>query len=198
MKTPPSSPDRTLSRRTVLKLGVVGLAGVAVGTGATGVISRLGSPTQPKHRFLTEAEAALLTDVCEQLIPGDDAPGATDAGVVNYIDLQLSGTYRRHQQTYRRGLAALQQTCLQEYALGFAELPAVKKIEVLRALETGTAPRDFWAKPSAPAFFNLVLAHTMQGFYGSPRHGGNRHYASYRMLGLDYPPVTGRNRPTQG
>ena len=34
----------------------------------------------------------------------------------------------------------------------------------------------------------------MQGFYGSPRHGGNRNYASYRMLGLEYPPVLGQNR----
>jgi gluconate 2-dehydrogenase gamma chain len=35
----------------------------------------------------------------------------------------------------------------------------------------------------------------MQGFYGSPRHGGNRDYLSYRMLGIDYPQVIGRNRP---
>ena len=34
----------------------------------------------------------------------------------------------------------------------------------------------------------------MQGFYGSPRHGGNKDYASYRMLGLDYPNIIGQNR----
>jgi gluconate 2-dehydrogenase gamma chain len=32
------------------------------------------------------------------------------------------------------------------------------------------------------------------GFYGSPRHGGNKDYISYRMLGLDYPLIIGRNK----
>ncbi len=27
----------------------------------------------------------------------------------------------------------------------------------------------------------------MQGFYGSPQHGGNRGYASFKMLNLEYP-----------
>jgi gluconate 2-dehydrogenase gamma chain len=43
-----------------------------------------------------------------------------------------------------------------------------------------------------------VLDHTRQGFYGSPRHGGNRDYASYRMLGLAYPNLIGQNRYANG
>jgi hypothetical protein len=34
----------------------------------------------------------------------------------------------------------------------------------------------------------------MQGFYGSPRHGGNSNYVSYKMMKLDYPHVMGQNR----
>jgi hypothetical protein len=44
------------------------------------------------------------------------------------------------------------------------------------------------------AFFELVLNHTMQSFYGSPRHGGNRDAVSWRMLGVPDPPVRGRSR----
>jgi gluconate 2-dehydrogenase gamma chain len=33
----------------------------------------------------------------------------------------------------------------------------------------------------------------MQGFYGSPRHGGNKNYMSYQMMGIDFPLVVGRN-----
>ena len=40
----------------------------------------------------------------------------------------------------------------------------------------------------------MIRDHTMQGFYGSPRHGGNKGYASYKMLGLEYPRVIGQNR----
>ena len=198
MEQPPSSSSRPVSRRTALKLGLVGLVGVAVGTGSTGVIARLGRPAQPKYRFFTSEEASLLTGICEQLIPADDTPGAAETGAVNYIDRQLCGFFKRHQQTYRRGLEAFRQTCQQEHGGSFQSLPAAKKIEALRAIESGRAPKELWDKPSPQVFFNLVLAHTMQGFYGSPRHGGNRDYASFRMLGLDYPPVTGRNRPKEG
>jgi gluconate 2-dehydrogenase gamma chain len=37
-----------------------------------------------------------------------------------------------------------------------------------------------------------VCDHCMQGYYGSPRHGGNRDFASWKMLGLPYPQVVGR------
>jgi gluconate 2-dehydrogenase gamma chain len=173
---------------------LVGLAGVAVGTGSTALLGRLGRGDASPYRFFTAAEADLLIEICEQLIPGDDTPGATEAGVIHYIDRQLCGVFKRHQATYRRGLESFHQTCLQEHGQPFPALPAEKKIAALQAIEAGRGPKDLWTKPSPQAFFNLVLAHTMQGFYGSPRHGGNRGYASYRMLGLDYPPVVGRNR----
>jgi gluconate 2-dehydrogenase gamma chain len=32
----------------------------------------------------------------------------------------------------------------------------------------------------------------MEGYYGAPRHGGNRDAVSWRMLGLDEPPLRGR------
>ncbi len=41
-------------------------------------------------------------------------------------------------------------------------------------------------------FFDLVRGHTLEGYYGSPRHGGNRDAVSWRMLGLAEPPVRGR------
>jgi len=34
----------------------------------------------------------------------------------------------------------------------------------------------------------------MQGFYGSPRHGGNKNNVSYKMMRLDYPVIIGQNR----
>jgi gluconate 2-dehydrogenase gamma chain len=42
------------------------------------------------------------------------------------------------------------------------------------------------------AFFELVRNHTFEGYYGSPRHGGNRDAVSWRMLGLPEPPPLGR------
>jgi gluconate 2-dehydrogenase gamma chain len=183
-----------LSRRAALKLGLVGIVGAAVGAGSTAAIVRLGRSAAPRWRFLTDAEADLLSDICEQIIPRDDVPGAADTGAVTYIDRQLCGAFRRHRPTYRRGLESFRKTCLQRYGAPFRDLAPADKIAALRSIEQGEAPRALWDEPSQGDFFNLVLAHTMQGFYGSPRHGGNRGYASYRMLGLDYPQVVGQNR----
>jgi gluconate 2-dehydrogenase gamma chain len=38
----------------------------------------------------------------------------------------------------------------------------------------------------------MLRNHTLEGYYGSPRHGGNRNAVSWRMLGLTEPPVRGR------
>jgi gluconate 2-dehydrogenase gamma chain len=65
----------------------------------------------------------------------------------------------------------------------------------MEKVEAGKVPADLWPGVGAAAFFRLLVDHTMQGFYGSPRHGGNRDYVSYRILVIDYPQVIGRNRP---
>jgi len=190
----PTPGGAALSRRTALKLGVVGLVGAAVGVGSTAAFARLVRSPRPRYRFFTEEEAALLVAICEEIIPGDDAPGATETGAIAYIDRQLGGRYRRHREAYRRGLESFARTCQKTHGAPFASLPAAKRIEALRALERGEAPAELWGDPPPRDFFNMVVAHTMQSFYGSPRHGGNRGYASYRMLGLDYPQVVGQNR----
>ena len=57
-----------------------------------------------QYTFLSESEAATLTAICDQIIPADDFPSASQAGVLTYIDRQLTRHYRRHQKAYRDGL----------------------------------------------------------------------------------------------
>ncbi len=147
-----------------------------------------------RWRFFTEAEGATLSAICNQIIPADQDPGAVSAGVPNFIDKQLSGFYRRHQAAYRSGLAGVQETSRAMFGAGFEELNWDNQIALLKSLESGKAKGGAWKSQSPRAFFQLIRDHTMQGFYGSPRHGGNRDYVSYRMLGIDYPQVLGQNR----
>lgn len=130
-------------------------------------------------RFLTAEEASTLEALSEQIIPADRDAGAAQAGVVCFIDLQLVGFYRPFQAAYRQGLADLA-------GMRFTQLPPERKTAVLTALDTGKAGA------SAKAFFDMVVSHAMQGFYGGPRHGGNRDAVSWRMLGVPVPPVRGR------
>lgn len=62
-----------------------------------------------------------------------------------------------------------------------ALLPVPQQAEIVAAME-GQNRR----------FFELVRKHTLEGYYGSPRHGGNRDAVSWRMLGLADPPLLGR------
>jgi gluconate 2-dehydrogenase gamma chain len=163
-----------MRRRTILGAGVsVAVAGSLIG------LTRKSSAGP--WRFFTPSEARTVDAICEQLIPADRDPGAHAAGVVDYIDMQLTKPFRKHRQTYRQGIAAVEAASFAKFGKPFVELPADRQAEVLRGIEQSFKP-----------FFALILAHTWQGFYGDPRHGGNRNRASWKMVGLPYPPIRGR------
>lgn len=162
-----------MRRRTFI---TAGLAGSALACGR-----RSKSP----WRFFTIEEARTLDAVCAQIIPEDRDPGATKAGVVHFIDTQLKGFYKPLQQTYRRGIAQIDSESVILGGKNFADLPADAQLAVLARIEKN---------PELKPFFDLLVAHTMQGVYGDPRHGGNRGRVSWKMLGLSYPPVRGRLR----
>jgi gluconate 2-dehydrogenase gamma chain len=185
-----------VSRRTVLKLAAVGACGAACGVGASAGLTYWGRTAPAPYQFFSGSEARLLIAICEQIIPRDDSPGATDAGVIYYIDRQLSGPLARYQQIYRLGLASFGSTCVHVYKTQFEQLSFEQQTDALRLIEAGKAPKELWGGLSQQAFFDRVLDHTRQGFYGSPRHGGNRNYVSYRMLGLAYPNLLAQNHRT--
>lgn len=156
--------------------------------------SRAGTP----WRFFTQSEAETVIAIAEQIIPADKDPGATEAGVINFIDRQLAGFYSNSQKTYRKGLAALQLYCMGRHNQLFEKLEWEKQTEVLRLMEKNSIEGDYWKDYPSSGFFRILRDHTMQGFYGSPRHGGNKNYASYKMMGINYPHIIGQNRYSPG
>ena len=144
------------------------------------------------------AEGQALQAICECLIPTDEYPGAAWAGAVKFIDLQLYGHYRKHRPTYRSGLAALDRVSRDEHGQLFAGVDPERQVELLKAVEKGQAPAPAWKPADQQRFFGLVLTHTMQSYYGDPRHGGNRERVGYRMLGIPATPVRGRSKHDLG
>ena len=130
---------------------------------------------------LSDQDARTLAVLCDQIIPADDFPSASQAGVVTYIDRQLARHYRRHQKTYRDGLQHAEQMSRKRFGRALAEATPSQQQEIALGLEK-----------EERAFFDLLRAHTMEGYYGNPRHGGNRDAVSWRMLGLSEPPLRGR------
>lgn len=180
-----------MGRQDIGRRSFVKMAGTAVG----GMIVAPACASSAGHwRVLTDAEATVVEAIAEQIVPADQDPGAREANVVNYIDKQLAGVFAPHQASYRKGLAGVQQTSNIMFGRDFETLEWPQQTELLRALERGAAKGTVWETESAQSFFTLIRDHTMQGFYGSPRHGGNRRLVSFRMIGIDYPRVVGENR----
>jgi gluconate 2-dehydrogenase gamma chain len=144
-------------------------------------------------RVLSDSEAKLLTAIAEQIIPADEDPGATDAGVVNFIDKQLAGFYSDMRDIYSNGLEAFQDYCREKAGNNFEELDWETQTSLLIELEANKTEHPYFRENSGTQFFTMLRNHTMQGFYGSPRHGGNKNYVSYKMMKVDYPHVIGRN-----
>jgi len=146
------------------------------------------------YRFFTPDEAKCIIAFCEQIIPKDESPGATDAGVIYYIDRQLAGVFHYDQDTYRTGIKYLQAYCSKTASSTFELLVPLEQQKIMKLMESNQIKETEWPQGKPAEFFNLVLSHTMQGFYGSPIHGGNKDYMSFEMLRIDYPLVIGQNR----
>jgi gluconate 2-dehydrogenase gamma chain len=192
--------------------------------------------TQGGFRFFVPFQAAIVQAAAARLIPTDDlGPGATEAGVVYFIDQQLYqqrtpyqgyrgqrygiGPYRAGEPTqcdqsglpiadrFRIGILGLEGLAQERFGDGFVRLTPEQQDEILMAMDAGeietfgrvsltTQPAVFGggeqstgASPgqtaiTAKAFFELLLAYTVAGFFSDPVHGGNRDMAGWKLIGF--------------
>jgi gluconate 2-dehydrogenase gamma chain len=171
-----------MGRRDFLRTGAAAAAAAAAACGEGG----------SRWRALTDEEARTLAAACDPIIPPDDYPGAADGGVVGFIDRQLATREKDEREAWARGVAALDATARRRHGGPFADLGFDARTAILRDVETGAVDAADWAGLQASDFFRRLRSHTMMGFYGDPRHGGNRDRVSWRMLGIPDPPVRGR------
>ena len=179
--------DLRISRRNFIKLA-------ALGAGSLSLVAGCAPHKAGDRAALTDDEAGLLGAIADRLIPADAWSGGRENGVVTFIDRQLAGPYRRFTQEYQRGLGAMTATCMERYRKRFESLSAGEQDAFLREMESGSLRDGAWKEKSCRRFFEMLRSHAMQAYYGSPRHGGNPNYASYKMMGIDYPPLIGQNR----
>ncbi len=141
-------------------------------------------------RFFTQDEAMIVAAASSRIFPSDESgPGAREAGVVVYIDRQLAGPYGRDRyryttgpfdegvpeqgyqgetnprQTYRDSLKNL---------AGFERLSPAEQDEAL-------------AKVEDTYFFRLLRAHTIEGMFCDPIHGGNAGMIGWQLIGYPGP-----------
>lgn len=158
-------------------------------------------------RFLDPAERRCVDALVARLIPADDlGPGAREAGVTDFIDSQLAGSYGRAERWYMKGpfaeglktqgyqsehppaglyraaLAALDAHCRDTFGgRAFAELGEDEQDTVIGQMEKGEI--ELGDAPVA-TFFELLHANTIEGFFSDPIYGGNRDMAGWKLIGF--------------
>jgi gluconate 2-dehydrogenase gamma chain len=194
----------TLSRRSFLKAaGSASVASVAaVGAQAA---SKPAPNVQTGQLFFNPQEAAFVHAACARLIPLDEhGAGAVEAGVPNYIDKQLAGTWGAGERLYRNGPwqtgtptqgyqlpftpAELFRNALRGVAeelattgKDFSKLLGAEQDAYLESLQKGG--KDLHGVPS-DVFFETLLAMTVEGFFSDPAYGGNQDMAAWKMIGF--------------
>ena len=98
-----------LDRRELLKRVAYLMGGALSAPAVMGVLQgcspKASSSAIFKPTFLTQEQAALVSEVAEIMIPRTDTPGAKDVGVPAFIDSMLHATYPKQDQTrYLDGL----------------------------------------------------------------------------------------------
>ncbi|WP_204352697.1 gluconate 2-dehydrogenase subunit 3 family protein [Salinicola halophilus] len=139
-------------------------------------------------------------------------PGALDTNVPIFIDGQMDSPYGHAErwymegpyvldgspdlgfqypytprEVYQKGIAMTQAYCQQQHGKRFEQLDGDAQDRVLQALEANDV--DFASlgetqKLEASEFFASLLSNTKEGYLADPIHGGNKHMASWKMVGF--------------
>lgn len=173
------SGSNKLSRRHFLQSGG-SLSGAAylrlLAPGLIAITEAACSAKQESLPFstLSAREADDFAAIAARIIPTTATPGATEAGVIYFIDAAFAGEMSTQLEAARTGLAAF------NTALGEA-YPDTERLS-----ELGEEEQDaFLRTQESGRFFNLAWIMTMFGFFSMQKYGGNKDHIGWDLIGFD-------------
>jgi len=168
------------SRRDFLKTGGSAMGAVWLAANASLILAgckkaRTNLEGQAGYENITPLEAIEFAALVDQIIPPDETPGATDTGVVYFIDAALGGFMSGAGPGLRQGLDDLQKRTQSAHQqnIQFSELSFAQQTVLLKELEDTD-------------FFGTLHYLTLLGMFCLPKYGGNRDYAGWDLLGFDH------------
>ena len=164
------------------------------------------APSPEPPLVLTATEADFVAAAADTIIPADElSPSGSECGIVTFIDRQLASAWGGGAKMYRggpfvkgkpeqgyqlpltpreffaAGIVAANAWTRQTYGKDFDLLPPAQRVQAITAMEDGKAKFQSF---NSRAFFNQLLAITMQGFFADPIYGGNRNKVAWKMIGF--------------
>jgi gluconate 2-dehydrogenase gamma chain len=171
--------EESTSRRSALKgiavsLGLASITWSELARAAHAAHIAAQAPATATLRLLSAADAADIEALTSQIIPSDDTPGAREAGVTFFIDQVLGSLLAHWRPSFETGLREFQQTCRAGHpdAASFAALAPARQLEFLRTVDT-------------TRFFEQARLLTLCGMLSSPKYGGNREGAGWKLMGFE-------------
>jgi gluconate 2-dehydrogenase gamma chain len=124
--------------------------------------------------FLDRETAAEIEALAAQVIPTDATAGAREAGVIYFIDRALGTFDADKRDIYQKGMqeAQARRSALFPESKSIAALTPEQQIALLQDIEN-------------TEFFELLRMHTILGFLGDPRYGGNRDLSGWKLIGFE-------------
>lgn len=175
---PPQREAGGLSRRAFLQAsgGIAGSAWLALQAPAIMAAAQAAAAARAAggpFANLSAAEAAGIEAVAARIIPTDDTPGATEMGVVHFIDQSLGGFMSAEAGLLREGMASLDALAVEARGKPFAALGAAAQDELLQRIED-------------TPFFGLAQFLTVAGALSLPSYGGNRDHLGWQLIGFEH------------
>ena len=142
-------------------------------------------------RFFSRAEALIIAAAASRIFPSDEAgPGASEAGVVIYIDRQLAGPWGRDR--YRYTQEPFEEEAPPEFGYQGKATPRQIYREGLRDLKgfdrlTPTEQDQKLTQIEKTLFFSLLRQNTLEGMFCDPMHGGNIDTVGWQLIGFPGP-----------
>jgi len=124
-----------------------------------------------------------LRSLVDCLIPADDFPGASDAGVCDFLARLFGSDLSQEIDFLRTGLEAVDAEAIARFNRNFAELDYAQKVSTLQDIESGKVSTAWTISPRR--FFAMLVNTTAEGYYSDPQQGGNRGAISWVMTGFE-------------
>lgn len=131
-----------------------------------------------REKALDLTRSRTLAAATGRILPSDDAPGAAEAGVAEYLERALVEELPALDRALvERGLDLLESSARDRLERSFSECSPEEQDDLLRGLETLDEP---WPR----LFLSRLVQLTLEGFLCDPRRGGNRNGLGWDWIGV--------------
>jgi hypothetical protein len=140
---------------------------------------------------LTPGQAREVQAIAARIIPTDELPGATEAGVVYFIDRALKTFAHDTLPLYQKGLRDVNQAATEMFpdVKSFSAATPDQQDKLLAEIFPDATPQTRASRQNTIApgneFLETIWYHTICGFLVDPEGGGNRDFAGWKVIDRD-------------